>query len=163
MYSKQKEEFFKLVKSTEEPMYQGYDFIDYTLLCVHCPSFSQLTEEEAMDFIKSLGFAVVNFTINQEKLDQLEKLAAQEETQRKMVRELRKMIADKEKEVANLKQLIKDKDKQNYLVQQELLSFQISEGGIKRGYKVQLDEYGTPPLTCVGCEHKYIVYLFRKS
>lgn len=47
-----------------------------------------------------------------EKLDQLEKLAAQEETQRKMVRELRKMIADKEKEVANLKQLIKDKDKQ---------------------------------------------------
>lgn len=69
MYSKQKEEFFKLVKSTEEPMYQGYDFIDYTLLCVHCPSFSQLTEEEAMDFIKSLGFAVVNFTINQEKLD----------------------------------------------------------------------------------------------
>ena len=53
---------------------------------------------------------------------------------------------------------IKDKENQNYIVQQELMSFQISEGGVERGYKVQLDEYGTPALTCVGCEHKYIIY-----
>ena len=56
----------------------------------------------------------MSFQLNavKEKLNQLEKLAEQGEAQRKMVRELRKMIVDKEKEIANLKQLIKDKDKQ---------------------------------------------------
>ena len=46
----------------------------------------------------------------------------------------------------------------SYLIQQELLSSTISEGGLERGYKVQLDEYGVPALTCEGCEHKYIIY-----
>ena len=56
----------------------------------------------------------MSFQLNavKEKLNQLEKLAEQGEAQRKMVRELRKMIVDKENEIANLKQLIKDKDKQ---------------------------------------------------
>ena len=45
-----------------------------------------------------------------------------------------------------------------YLVQQNLISAKISEGGLERGYKVQLDEYGVPALTCEGCEHKYIIY-----
>ena len=46
----------------------------------------------------------------------------------------------------------------SYLIQQELLSATITEGGLKRGYSVKLDEYGVPALTCAGCEHKYIVY-----
>ena len=49
-------------------------------------------------------------------------------------------------------------DEGKYLVQQDLLSSKISEGILERGYKVQLDEYGVPALTCEGCEHKYIVY-----
>lgn len=52
-------QFLKLVEETKEPMYQGYYFIDYTLLCVHCEGFSKLTIEESIELIKTLGFTVL--------------------------------------------------------------------------------------------------------
>lgn len=52
-------QFLELVKSIKEPMYQGWDFIDYTLLCVHCEEFRKCTVDESIELVKALGFAVL--------------------------------------------------------------------------------------------------------
>ena len=52
-------EFLNLVEETKEPMYQGWDFIDYTLLCVHCEEFGKLTIDESIELVKALGFTVL--------------------------------------------------------------------------------------------------------
>lgn len=36
------------------------------------------------------------------------------------------------------------------------------ESAANRGYKIQLDEYGAPALTCQGCEYKYKIYFDNK-
>lgn len=43
-------------------------------------------------------------------------------------------------------------------VERELYNIEFMESAAKRGYKIQLDEYGAPALTCQGCEHKYKIY-----
>ena len=43
-------------------------------------------------------------------------------------------------------------------IYRELNKLVFSESAAKRGYKVQLDEYGAPALTCKGCKYKYKVY-----
>lgn len=40
----------------------------------------------------------------------------------------------------------------------EIVNAELREKEIERGYSVKLDEYGTPALTCVGCEYKYSIY-----
>lgn len=52
-------QFLELVESTKKPMYQGWDFIDYTLLCIHCEGFSKLTIDEAVELVRALGFIVL--------------------------------------------------------------------------------------------------------
>lgn len=53
------QQFLKLVEETADPMNQGYPFIDITLLGVHCPAFHQLTEEQSIQIVRTLGFAVL--------------------------------------------------------------------------------------------------------
>lgn len=52
-------QFLDFVEEIKQPMFQGYDFIDYTLLCVHCEAFTKLTEDEAVEVVKALGFTVL--------------------------------------------------------------------------------------------------------
>jgi hypothetical protein len=52
-------QFLDFVDEVSNEMYQGYDFIDYTLLCVHREAFSKLTENEAVELVKAIGFAVL--------------------------------------------------------------------------------------------------------
>ena len=43
-------------------------------------------------------------------------------------------------------------------IQRELNLIEFMPAADLRGYKVQLDEYGAPALTCRGCKHKYTIY-----
>ena len=52
-------QFLNLAEESAEPNYQGYRFIDLTLLRVHCPAFSKLTEDEAVELVKALDFAIL--------------------------------------------------------------------------------------------------------
>lgn len=52
-------QFLDFVEEIKQSMFQGYDFIDYTLLCVHRDGFTKLTEDEAVELVKALGFAVL--------------------------------------------------------------------------------------------------------
>jgi hypothetical protein len=52
-------QFLDFVDEVSDEMYQGYDFIDYTLLCVHRDAFSKLTENEAVELVKAIGFTVL--------------------------------------------------------------------------------------------------------
>lgn len=55
-----KVEFLNYVEETKEPMFQGYYFTDYTLLCNGCPAFSKLNEAEAIAAVMSLGYTVID-------------------------------------------------------------------------------------------------------
>lgn len=52
-------QFLDFVDEVSNEMYQGYDFIDYTLLCGHREAFTKLTENEAVELVKAIGFAVL--------------------------------------------------------------------------------------------------------
>ena len=52
-------QFLNLAEESAEPNYQGYRFIDLTLLRVHCSAFSKLTEDEAVELVKALDFAIL--------------------------------------------------------------------------------------------------------
>lgn len=52
-------QFLDFVNEVSDEMYQGYDFIDYTLLCVHREAFLKLTGNEAVELVKAIGFAVI--------------------------------------------------------------------------------------------------------
>ena len=52
-------QYLNFAEESAEPSFQGYRFIDFTLLCVHCPAFSKLTEAEAVELVKALDFAVL--------------------------------------------------------------------------------------------------------
>ncbi len=43
-------------------------------------------------------------------------------------------------------------------VNYDILESTFKGSEVERGYKVELDEYGAPALTCRGCEHKYMIY-----
>ena len=63
------QQFLKLVEETADPMSQGYPFIDITLLRVHYPAFSQLTEEQSIQIVRTLGFAVLPADSNEDIFD----------------------------------------------------------------------------------------------
>ena len=50
--------------------------------------------------------------------------------------------------------------KVNYI--KNLVDLKTYEKEVERGYSVKLDEYGTPALTCEGCEYKYSIYFDNK-
>ena len=52
-------QFLDFVDEVSDEMYQGWDFIDYTLLCVHREAFTKLTEDEAVELVKAIGFTVL--------------------------------------------------------------------------------------------------------
>ena len=52
-------QFLDFVNEISDEVYQDYDFIDYTLLCVHREAFTKLTENEAVELVKAIGFTVL--------------------------------------------------------------------------------------------------------
>ena len=54
-----KKQFEKLVEEAHDIYYQGYKFIDITLLEVHCPAFSNINWEDIPELIRSWGYAVL--------------------------------------------------------------------------------------------------------
>ena len=52
-------QYLNFAEESAEPSFQGWRFIDFTLLCVHCPAFSKLTEKEAIELVKALDFEVL--------------------------------------------------------------------------------------------------------
>lgn len=53
-------QFLDFVNEVSDGIYQGYDFIDYTLLCVHREAFTKLTKNEAVELVKAIGFTVLS-------------------------------------------------------------------------------------------------------
>lgn len=53
-------EFLDFVKEVRDPMYQGFPFTDFTLLGVHCPSFTKMNEEDAIKIVKDLQYTVLD-------------------------------------------------------------------------------------------------------
>ena len=54
-----KKQFEKLVEEAHDIYFQGYKFIDITLLEVHCPAFSNINWEDIPELIRSWGYAVL--------------------------------------------------------------------------------------------------------
>lgn len=54
-----KKQFEKLVEEAHDIYFQGYKFIDITLLEVHCPAFSNINWEDIPELIRSWGYVVL--------------------------------------------------------------------------------------------------------
>lgn len=54
-----KKQFEKLVEEAHDIYFQGYKFIDITLLEVHCPAFSNINWEDIPERIRSWGYVVL--------------------------------------------------------------------------------------------------------
>lgn len=56
------------------------------------------------------------------------------------------------------KYIVDKLDWSEYYQVQKIHSWKFTDASVNRGYSIQLDEYGSPALTCSGCEHKYMIY-----
>lgn len=54
-----KKQFEGLVKEAHDIYWQGYKFIDITLLEIHCPAFSNINWEDIPELIRSWGYVVL--------------------------------------------------------------------------------------------------------
>lgn len=81
-----KKQFEKLVADAADKYWQGYKFIDITLLEVHCPAFTNINWEDIPELIRSWGYAVVEDPKEEEPAISLIKDATEEDV-KEMVKE----------------------------------------------------------------------------